>query len=471
MKVFALLLIASALYADSVTATSQWVVWPTGNSANAGCFDPTISGGVDASQSATPLVTFNGTTVTATTAGVGATITISGYTVLTTNVGNCLLISAGTNFIAGYYTIVSVNTGSNTWTLNANVTTGAGSAMAGRAGGASDHPQTVLSHMAAGNVLYVKVGTYTITAGMTMNAGATGKVIAMIGYTTTFTDGGKPTIQISSGSGLVMITTASLTVLRNFILDGNGSSSQGCNCQNGMIDNIEIKNLATYGIVIGNNVVRNIYVHNLTGDYGVIFLGSGECFNCTVINGTNSGGFLFNQAGSACFYCIAANNTGAVDGFTINPYFGNRMNHCVAARNGRYGVNLAAAGSGDYGSILNTIFSRNTTADLISNTNYTTNTAAASAPLINLADYNAFDSTGTARTNMPVGAHDITLTGDPFVNAVGGDFTLTSTAKTALVGFGYPGTLINGVTTSSPTIGVYQPATSGSSGTRVYSIH
>lgn len=77
-------------------------------------------------------VTFNGSTVSATTSGASATITInSGYGVQPYDIGRMLYISGGTDFITGMYFVASVNVTNNTWTLNATCSTGSASGMVG----------------------------------------------------------------------------------------------------------------------------------------------------------------------------------------------------------------------------------------------------------------------------------------------------------------------------------------------------
>jgi hypothetical protein len=63
------------------------------------------------------------------------------------------------------------------------------------------------------------------------------------------------------------------------------------------------------------------------------------------------------------------------------------------------------------------------------------------------ADHNAFGSNSAGnRLNIDAGANDITLSGDPFTNAAGGDFTIAdSVAGDQLVSAGFP-TDINGQT-------------------------
>jgi Right handed beta helix region len=116
-----------------------------------------VGAGTDYSQQDAAQVTFNGSTVTATTVGVGATITLLGYTATAADVGNCLQIASGTNFIAGHYFITAQ--GGTTWTLDRNCTSGAGAAMVGRMGGGWADPQTNLTSalgiLVPGNTVYV----------------------------------------------------------------------------------------------------------------------------------------------------------------------------------------------------------------------------------------------------------------------------------------------------------------------------
>ncbi|MGD9632175.1 MAG: hypothetical protein AB7G28_20750 [Pirellulales bacterium] len=76
-------------------------------------------------------VTFNGTSITGTTSGASATITVSGATVQDEDFLHTVEITGGTNFTAGVYHILAVNEGSNTWTLDRACSTGNGSALTG----------------------------------------------------------------------------------------------------------------------------------------------------------------------------------------------------------------------------------------------------------------------------------------------------------------------------------------------------
>ena len=70
--------------------------------------------------------TFDGLSVTATTIGTSATIRLKGYWVSAADRWKFLAIRGGANFLIGVYEIVSVDPGSNAWTLSLPCTTGAG---------------------------------------------------------------------------------------------------------------------------------------------------------------------------------------------------------------------------------------------------------------------------------------------------------------------------------------------------------
>src|SRR6185295_16852401 len=98
---------------NNVTANSVFEVESTGNAANGGCFDATLAGGTGVNH------TYGGsqatTTYTATlsTSGAGSTTLSTSGTFSNTQLANCIQISAGTNFVAGWYTIAAFTDASN----------------------------------------------------------------------------------------------------------------------------------------------------------------------------------------------------------------------------------------------------------------------------------------------------------------------------------------------------------------------
>lgn len=188
---------------NNVTATAVWRVWTTGAAANGGCFDPANQGatGIDYSkQSSAQFVS----TADLSTSGAGAT-TITATTSPWTNAvpGNCVHITAGTNFTQGFY-VVTGFINANNITLNVSPTpAAAGSAGTGAIGGAVSTITTAQTGVVAGNSVYIK-GPYTITTGGLnfATAGASGAPISWIGYTASDTDGGPALLQTSGGSSI-----------------------------------------------------------------------------------------------------------------------------------------------------------------------------------------------------------------------------------------------------------------------------
>jgi hypothetical protein len=75
---------------------------------------------------------FDGSSVTAATRETSAAISLKGFSASTADIGKLLAVTGGTNFIVGGYRIVSIDAGSNTWTLNRPCTDGAGHGMTGK---------------------------------------------------------------------------------------------------------------------------------------------------------------------------------------------------------------------------------------------------------------------------------------------------------------------------------------------------
>lgn len=438
----------------------------TGNALNGGGFNSTVtSPGTDWSQQTSPQVTFNGTTVTATTAGVGATITITGYTVLATDNGNVLKIASGTNFLPEFYVITSVSTGSNTWTLDRNCTSGAGAAMVGRMGGALDTLATLFTGIAdagatsaqfAGITAYM-TGTYTATTSWTPTNSwpqptAANPAFTLIGYSATRTDGvhatwttatnTTPLMKLGNSNfyGLVCkhmkfsntAGTSSTCVQNNgdtcrgwlfydceltgFTTAIDGSSSNGFD-QLWLIK-CEIHGNTTNGVLCKSGAtILDSYIHDNTGDgfqlSGASYTGIVTVKNTVFYNNTGNG--IYNK------------NTQDLTQ-TSHPQW--TIMHCCFANNGVDGFKSDSAATIAIW-MYNNIFYLNTNKDI----EFVTN--APIAYYISL--FNAFKGAATT-TNWPPGA-DINITGDPWNGRTSADFSLNNTAGAgaALRAAGFPG--------------------------------
>lgn len=427
----------------ALAATITWEVRSAGNANNGGGFK-TGSGGTDRTQSDTPHVTFDGATIAANNGGASATITITGYTVIAGDVGNVVKITGGTNFTAGYYEITSVNTGASTWTLDRTCTTGAGAAMTGRMGGASDSLITIKDTFVAGNTIYVK-GSFTHSATMTLatNAGYL-TPIRIIGYTTTRTDGGQATI--TSGANSITL----------FGVSGAGY----------LIENITVTkaggNTSVNGFLIQNskNTLINCRGNDCTTNFGL--QGTIAAIRCVSTGGAT--GFESNSSGSVSYSFCEAYNASTVCFKCDAPFSGSvTYNHCISVDSGIYGFHIrdggvsvlqnctcySAANVGFYveswnGSAFQVILINCLAAE---NAQYGfSGISAAGADrvrTINCAAYNNVSGISQYTTNDGM----ITLTADPFVTKAPGsgtgDYDLNDTAGggAACRQLGYPTTM------------------------------
>jgi hypothetical protein len=228
-------------------------------------------------------------------------------------------------------------------------------------------------------------------------------------------------------------------VFANFRLDGNDNAVTGVlmgdatNIRGCQVANVKVERCSTYGINansggvpgtvvgcevtdmksgatagIGMGICVACYVHDSPGvgfEYPVLALGC-------VADTMGSDGFRFGALtqATAIINCVSYGNTG--DGFEAADTY-----KAFAPV-----LNNIAYGNGGYG------FRTDLTEQVARNW---------------LIDHNAFgNNTSGARQNFIAGAHDVTLTADPFTDAANGDFSLNSTSGggAALKGMGFPAT-------------------------------
>jgi hypothetical protein len=269
---------------------------PTGGSAT-----------IDRTQVSAGFIVFNGSTITGSTGGTAAVVTLSGYTVVAVDVGNTVLISGGSNFTAGTYQITAVNTGSNTWTLDRNCCSGAASGMTGRMGGSAiaiTGPMgAVNANGAGGNKFFVKAETtITTTASIALNAPAIAPANTvmpnrLIGYTTTRGDNGKVTIALSTNTGLVGLNiTTNGWIVENFTINCAGlGTSTGI------------------AITTNYNTIRNclIYAFTSAGISLITSPTSSLITNCEVTGGTAAATAAISSTASnagSIFFCNIHDN-------------------------------------------------------------------------------------------------------------------------------------------------------------------
>jgi hypothetical protein len=191
--------------------------------------------------------------------------------------------------------------------------------------------------------------TYSITA--VINSVNPANPIRYQGYTTTFGDLGKATIDGgTSGASYVLlnVANASSAMYADFIFQNNGAT--------GTVGGVGITNTNSLTVLL-RCVVHDIRGPGfaVTGNTGAHLIEC-EAYNCNQGNGGNNAGFVGGQA-SIAIRCIAHDNSGSsTDGFSS---FG-LMIGCISETNGRFGV----LGGGTLNTMINCDIYNNASAGL-----------------------------------------------------------------------------------------------------------
>lgn len=437
-----------------------WEVRTTGSDSNGGGFKAGASG-TDYSQQDSPQLTIDGATVSATVHTTTAQINVSGSSLSATHVGNTLQITGGTA-TAGFYEITAVDTGNNRYTLDRSAGT-SGQTVQGRMGGCLTTITKAVGAMATTNIVYVKNGSYTLSnATLTPPApGGNPASNSIIGYNSTRGDldsvtdySNFPTITKSAGTEPIFTLSNNGTRIRNIKLLGNSNATHGVTAS------------------AANTIVDNVYVTGCT-TFGILLTSAGTCTTTRTRSTANSGSAGgFSLTGSCADGCRADANPGV--GFTITS---SSMVNCVADGNTSHGISV---GSGN-NLILMGLVSYNNGGDGIRLTNaanpgailrnnvfvlnggYGINyTGGGTSPVdVPNVDYNAYGSGSIANTsgtvaNVPSGAHDVSLTVNPFVATASGNYAPNATpgGGLSLWGRGYPGAMAGGTTIGYRDIGI-----------------
>lgn len=387
-------------------------------------------------------------------------------------VGNYAQVISGTNFTVGVYEIISVVAGVSI-TVDRNCTTAAGALGVVNIGGAFATVGKALAIMTVtGMQCYIKAtATYTMGTGLTTPAGVshTAGIARLIGYTTTRGDNGQATLQ---ATGAIILITDSTGGFRfeNLTFDGNSTGTVGLrfNTSNGgsFAWNCIFKRCTDVGLHFAaqGNTASNCQVTangGATNAAGCYFQANYCAITNSYINANTTNGIRI--VGTGCFVdgnIISSNSSGGHGVLNTAYTTGfNVMRRNVFYSNGGDGINNAS--NYNLSEISNNIF--------VSNGGWGINNSIAS-PIRDdvIVHHNAYyNNTSGARNGLNAGTGDVILTGVPFTNAAGGDFSLNNTASqgAACRSVGFPGVLIAGGT-GYEDIGAlrHQDAASGAAG-------
>jgi len=325
----------------AIPADTVWEVQTTGNDANGAGWAASKAGGtgVDMSQGAPTVF--------------GATLSATGTTTLTDSANGFTNLMLG-NVIQitgqGFYCI-STYVGPGSVTVDRAL--GTFSTTSGRVGGPVAFPATIGAIVVAGNVVFVKSGSYTITtATANVSGGCVSTAVSSlwVGYDTTRTtpnsDTNLPALTLNSGvSSAVLLTVTG--VIKGLSLNGAGQTNSrgtvtatniGCkfsnftnNAANSPSLSCEITGCTTQPAMTGNCYACVAHGNSVTSF-------TGTAVNCIAYANTST---PFTCNTGIVVNCVAYGNTGGTtDGFTPgNSNAGADFVNCIAESNGRYGFN------------------------------------------------------------------------------------------------------------------------------------
>ncbi len=269
----------------AIGSTAQWEIRSGGSANNGGFY---TSGGTDYSQQTSPQYALTGVTTS------GATDTLLTASASSDMIGNGARIVSGANFTAGFYQIIAVSAGVSIQ-LDRVCATAAGSAGVVNIGGALARLGDAGSAYVAGNRVWVRQATYTLTSTDTVSAAGTVALPIFIeGYATTRGDGYQGRNSVGE---LITANYPTLNYNATFQLNGSGA-------------NIVIECLTVTGNrsgnMLGSAYIRACRVVNSSVNTAAIGITSAIVIdNDVVLNGASGGA---TGAGIICNTGIAYGN-------------------------------------------------------------------------------------------------------------------------------------------------------------------
>ena len=447
----------------AISATTIWEVETGGSDTlNGGGFDPKVAApGTDFSTQAAAAQAYSDLVIGNPT---NTQLTSAAHPFSSTSPGNIINITGGTGFTTGRYEILSVS--GTTATMDRAVGTAGSTGGSGNLGGALASPGQASAAMVAGNIIYVKSGTYTINStsvnvaggGVQMPAGNSDTAPSMIiGYTssrTVLNTDTAPTFALGVNSAIGVTAANNFQVIRNIAFTNTTfTTTVGVDvtstASNVLMEKLQASGVSNGFIVNGTSVhLINCYSFNCSAvgfniqpsakSYSLIQCTADTCGSI----GNNFAGFLFQANNAVCIQCIACNNNGP--GFDQN--FSNTSG----------GIFMACSASGNVGTVgygfqtgtgimilVNSVAfgnSQDIRDNLDTTPNYLSRIIGSAAQLFTTGSF-------TKNSNIISLAQ---LTANPFNNPGGKDFSLNNVpgGGQACQGFGFPQTFL-GIPTAS----------------------
>lgn len=455
------------------SSTTAWDVRTTGDDSNGGGFD-TASAGTDYSQQDSQQVTYTDLAIDASD---NTKITSSAHAFTSAHVGNVINITSGTGFTVQRVQVVSVSSGVATCDKAVGTTSSTGGH--GKLGGGLQTIAAALALGVDGNPIYIKSGTYTLTARQTLTT-----QVSLIGYhsahgdlnnaswssissnaplITTSTDSVSPMFLASTGNGLSGYTsifqnlhltnTASVRAegptsgthsanicVDSCIIDG---FTKGVDCDNGtyydaillIVKNCEIKNCTVYAINQNANalVIADCYIHDNSDSngYAVSANGSTAVIERTILY--NNIGNALNSSGGFIAVRDCAFSTADENGLNLGASNFLLCENCIFYGGGLYGITSGGSRMA-YASVNNCAFGSN------------------GSGAVNVG------------TSLPGEKNSLSLSASPFTSSTNFLLNSTSGGGALLKGAGVPSAFPGGTTTGVPDVGPVQSSGGGGGG-------
>lgn len=392
-----------------------YAVLPGGNASNGGGFDNTVpSPGTDFSQQNSPQVTYTDLVI-----GASNTVTSVAHPFSSIYPGNYIHITGGTGFTQGWYRVHTVS--GSTATLDRSPGTNGSTGGGGKLGGAFASPADVNQFLGStGGIVWCVGTTFTIGgSSVAVTAGGSDNApLVFIGNGAARSDGTPALFTCNATDpGIALDFQSSFTLVRGFKLDGNSIAGTGINLNqiNSAIANSWVLNCNSINLKLNNFNLTAFRCRTsglkagTTGSGGFFVTGGCRLLYCESDNNIGNGFASSNQPYD-CNRCVAFNNTKS--GFYTFGAGGMWLDNCVADHNTLDGARWDATNVLGPSFVINCAFTSNSGFGMRSNTtDYSGDTYEGLFRFWNNAFWN---NTSGAKSQLPNGNNEFTLTADPW---------------------------------------------------------
>lgn len=424
--------------------------------------------GIDYSQQNSAQIAFTDMVIDGTT---NTIFTSAGNPVGKNFVGNIINVTSGTGFTVQRVEVVS--TSGTQATCDKSLGTLSSTGGNGNLGGSLGSPGLAGGLKVAGNDIFLKSGTYTITSSSANVSGG------RIDDTTGGVDQANGSFWVgwNTNRHITNVDTTQATISAGAVTTITIFNVSSSHCRLSNIDANGNSQTSTSGIVIAsasssaafckarNTTVRGFYLNSgrtwligceATGCSGTAAIDvsgadTATAFGCYSHDNTTHG-FLVGLGD--VMFCIADTCTGSnIDGFSHGSV-GYRGFCCVSYKNQRYGFHCA--GNDGFGTLLvNCVATENT------GEGFGSDGVKDGVRLQNCAGWGNSGDYSSSNINSVFSFQ--TLTGNPFVDAPGGNFSPNNTAGAGalLRAMGFPGVFPGGLTTGYLDIGIQHQDSGG----------